>query len=94
MNPPEQPQGQDPFEAETLRVTGILESIAANYPGDSEEVKALQTAAMAFTTVQLHESMRMQYQSFVADLGGQLNEQQKEDLRQHGIEPDYYEKEE
>jgi hypothetical protein len=79
---------QDPSDAEIRRVCGILESVSRNYPPDSDEANAIRDAALAYTVVHQHETLRKRYRSMRLALGGELTDEMKADLRRQGIEPD------
>jgi hypothetical protein len=70
------------------RVCAILETISKAYPADSDEANAIRDAALAYTVVHQHETLRKRYRSLRLALGGDLTDEMKADLRRHGIEPD------
>jgi hypothetical protein len=86
--------GQTPNEADgdIRRVCAILERVAAAWPADSEEAKAVEQAAFAYTIVQQHRVLKAIYDEMRT--GGDLTEEMKANLRRHGIDPDALEAEE
>ena len=68
-------------------VCSVLESVAKAYPEDSKEAEAIQEAAEAYVFLQLHLQLRSSYEAFrQAGLTG-LTEEQKQHLRDMGIQP-------
>jgi hypothetical protein len=80
----------DGTDEEIRRVCSILESIAKNYPADSDEAVAVRDAASAYIPVQQHQALTKRYRQLVLAAGGQLTDEMKHDLRRHGIEPDNF----
>jgi hypothetical protein len=79
---------QDPSETEMRRVCTILETIAKAFPEDSNEANAIRDAALAYTVVYQHETLKKRYESLRLAFGGELTDEMRADLRRHGIEPD------
>ena len=77
----------DTYE-EIERVCSILESIAKNYPSDSDEALAIRDAARAYQLVQQRGALKKAYQQLLLASGGQLSDEMKAKLRSVGIEPD------
>ncbi len=80
-------------DEEIRRVCSILESIANNYPPESDEHLAIRDAACAYSVVQQHKAVKKVYQQLILACRGQLPEETKARLRQHGIEPDDFDDE-
>ena len=78
----------DDSEAELVRVCSILESIAKQYPSDSEEARTIGDAALAWIAVHQHKALRRSYDKLRMACGGSFSEEVKADLRRHGIDPD------
>jgi hypothetical protein len=81
------------IDKEVGRVCSILESIAKNYPADSDEAIAIRDAALAYTVVQQRDALTKSYWRLRLAFGGHISEEMKADLRHHGIEPDDLERE-
>jgi hypothetical protein len=81
-------------EAEMARMCSILESIAKQYPPDSDEALAIRDAALAYIAVRQHKAMQRSYDKLRTAFGGSHGEVVKADLRRHGIDPDELESEE
>jgi hypothetical protein len=74
-------------ESDIQRVCDILESVANRFERDSDESTAIRVAAIAYTVVRLHKSMKKSYEKLRFASGGQLTDEMKAKLRSHGIEP-------
>jgi hypothetical protein len=81
-------------EADIQRVCDILASVANSFAPDSAEAIAIRDAAIAYTVVQFHGSMKKSYQRLRIASGSELTDEMKADLRRHGIEPDDLEEDE
>jgi hypothetical protein len=75
-------------DEEIRRVCSILESIAKNYPSDSDEALAIGDAAGAYILVQQRGALKKAYEQLLHASGGQLSDEMKAKLRRIGIEPD------
>ena len=80
--------GMSDTDQDVRRVCVILESIAKNYPSDSDEALAIRDAAAAYIAVRQYEGLKNAYRRLVLASGGQLSEEMKAKLRRHGIEPE------
>jgi hypothetical protein len=78
----------DDSDTETRKVCLILERIAARYPLDSEESRAIRDAATAYILVQQKAALRASYEKLVLASGGELSEEMKANLQRIGIDPD------
>ena len=72
------------------RLCAILESVAKNYPADSEEAHAIRDAAAAYTVVRQQRTLKKRYQELVYLFDGQLTPQLEALLRAQGIDPDEF----
>ncbi len=68
-------------------VSKTLESIAKSFSKDSMHYKALEEAAWAFVFVNMEADIAPKYRKFRSECGKELSENQKQYLRQIGIEP-------
>ena len=71
-------------------VCTVLESVAKTYPEDSEEAKAVKEAAYAYVFLQLHSKLRRSYEAFRQTCVKGLTNEQKQNLRDMGIDPEEY----
>lgn len=91
-NPEEQSKirNPSPLEADIWRVCEILRTVAEGFPSDSGEYLAIRDAALAYQVVQLHNSMKKSYEKLRSASGGELTDEMKARLRDHGIDPDVF----
>lgn len=66
------------------RICGLLESIAKRPGMSSEEIEALETAAIALMTVNSTRAMQRAYKKLADAHHGDIPEVVKADLRSHG----------
>jgi len=74
--------------SEIQRLSAALESIARQYPENSDEYQAIQEAALAYLFLMGHESLNAAYQEYRSKTEKPLTKAQKAHLRSMGIEPD------
>jgi ubiquinone biosynthesis protein UbiJ len=88
-----QPEDSDHLsvEGDIQKVCAILESVASRFEPSSKESIAIRDAAIAYTVVQRHRSMKKSYEKLRLSSGGQLTDEMKATLRSHGIEPNDFE---
>jgi hypothetical protein len=82
------------LEGDLHQIGTILESVAARFPPDSEEVRAIRDAAAAHLVVRMHRAKKRSFETMKAAFDGQLTEEMKADLRRHGIVPGDFDDEE
>ena len=80
-----------PLDAATtdarIRATcAVLETVAMQYPKDSAEREAVKEAALAFSYLQLHETLKAAYAKHREQLRGPMTEEKLEILRRMGVE--------
>jgi hypothetical protein len=68
------------------QITQVLERIAKQYPGDSDEVAALKEAALAlcFGLTKRYE----EFQNYLAELSRPLTAQEEKHLSELGLNPE------
>ena len=70
------------------RDCGILEEIMEKHATSPEEKRALMTAIRAYSWVCINEDLRPRFIDFLANLGRPLSEEERQSLRDRGIDPD------
>ncbi len=65
----------------------ILESIANAFDKDSVQYKAIEEAAHALMFLNMHDDLKKAYEQFRMQFDKELSEDQKQHLRDMGIEP-------
>jgi hypothetical protein len=69
-------------------VLKILESIANSFDKESVQYKAIEEAAQSFMFLNMHKELRKAYEVFRSQTDKDLSEEQKQHLRDMGIEVD------
>ncbi len=65
----------------------ILESIANSFDKESVQYKSIEEAAQALLFLNMHEDLKRAYEQFRKQSDKELSEDQKQHLRDIGIEP-------
>jgi len=74
------------FEERGANICAVLERIASNYAGDSEETGPLKNAAYALHFVHAHQ-LAKQFLDWVAALDRPLTDEEIDHLKSLGLEP-------
>lgn len=69
-------------------VCKILESIANSFDKNSVQYDAMEQAAQAFVFLNMHKDLKEAYQKYQMECDKELSGDQKQHLRNMGIDPD------
>ncbi len=82
------PNGTGSYMKQWEDVCKILESIANSFDKNSVQYDAMEQAAQAFVFLNMHKDLKEAYQKYQMECDKELSGDQKQHLRNMGIDPD------